>query len=79
MKHIDFHFVLALVAILATGGSLYLELNKANTEFEILNASTYSIVQGQSRDSMEDASMDLELDELGFQRFPPINLTALGV
>jgi len=65
MKHIDFHFSLALVAILATAGSLYLELNKANTEFEILNASTYSIVQDQPRDSRNDTSMELELDELG--------------
>lgn len=65
MKYIDFHFTLAIVAILATAGSLYLELNKANTEFEILNASTYSIIKNQSRDSMENASLDLELDELG--------------
>lgn len=64
-KYIDFHFALAVVAILAIAGSLYLEFNKANTEFEILNASTYFIIQNQSRDSMENASVDHELDELG--------------
>jgi len=65
MKYVDFHFSLALIAIFATAGSLYLELDKANTEFEVLNASTYSIIQDQSRSLMEDASMDIELDELG--------------
>lgn len=63
-KHVDFHFSLALVVIFGTAGSLYLQFNEANTELDTLNASTYSVVRSQKRDSMENASLNHELDEL---------------
>jgi len=63
-KHIDFHFVLALIAILGTAGSLYLQFNEANTEFDTLNASMYSVVKNQGNDPRESASLNYELDEL---------------
>lgn len=63
-KHIDFHFALALIAIFGTAGSLYLQFNEANTEFDILNASMYSIVRNQGSDLRESASLNQELDEL---------------
>ncbi len=64
-KQIDFHFALALIAILGTAGSLYLQFNEANTEFDTLNASMYSVVRSQERDVMENEALDHELDELG--------------
>lgn len=63
-KHIDFHFVLALIAILGTAVSLYLQFNEANNEFDTLNASMYSVVQSRERDLRDDASLNHELDEL---------------
>ncbi|MEK7076352.1 MAG: hypothetical protein AAB941_01685 [Patescibacteria group bacterium] len=63
-KHIDFHFALALIAILGTAGSLFLQFNEANTEFEILNASMYSVVKNQGNDLRENMSINQELDEL---------------
>lgn len=63
-KHIDFHFTLALIAIFGTVGSLYLQFNEANSEFEILNASAYSIFRSQGSDLRENLSLNQELDEL---------------
>lgn len=63
-KHIDFHFALALIAIFGTAGSLYLQFNEANSEFETLNASAYSIFRSQGADSRENISLNQELDEL---------------
>ncbi len=63
-KHIDFHFALALIAILGTAGSLYLQFNEANTEFDTLNASMYSMVKNQGSDLRESASLNYELNEL---------------
>ena len=64
MKYIDFHFVLALVAILGTAGSLYLQFTEANNEFDTLNASMYSAVRSQEMDLKENAYFDKELNEL---------------
>lgn len=63
-RHIDFHFALALIAILGTAGSLYFQLNEANNEFDTLNASMYSIVRNQESNFRENASLFQELDEL---------------
>lgn len=63
-KHIDFHFALALIAILGTTGSLYIQFNEANSEFETLNASAYSIFRSQGSDLREDLYLSQELDEL---------------
>lgn len=63
-KHIDFHFSLALIAILGTVGSLYLQFNEADTEFDTLNASIYSVVRNRGIDFREDVFIDQELDEL---------------
>lgn len=63
-KHIDFHFALALIAILGTVGSLYLQLSEANTEFDTINASIYSVVKNQGQDLRENVILDQELDEL---------------
>ena len=63
-KHIDFHFALALIAILGTAGALYFQLNEANTEFDTLNASMYSVVRNQESDFRENESFNQELDEL---------------
>ena len=46
-KHVDFHFVLALVVIFGTAGSLYLQFAQANVEFEILNGSMSSVIRIQ--------------------------------
>ena len=63
-KYIDFHFALAIIAIFGTAGSLYLQFNEANVEFDILNGSVYSIVRNQGSDLKEDATLNHELDEL---------------
>lgn len=63
-KHIDFHFALALIAIFGTACSLSLQFKDANSEFEILNASAYSIFQSQGSELKENASFSQELDEL---------------
>lgn len=65
MKYIDFHFALALIAIFGTAGSLYLQFSAANTEFDTLNASIYSVVQNQRIDLKENAYLDHELNKLG--------------
>jgi len=64
-KQLDFHLVLALIAIFGVAISLSLQFHQANTEFEILNASIYSVVRSQERDLRENASVDQELNELG--------------
>jgi len=64
MKHIDFHFALALIAIFGTAMSLYLQFSTANTEFDTLNASMYSIVKNQGNDLRESTSINYELDEI---------------
>jgi hypothetical protein len=64
-KHIDFNLVLTLIAILGTAGFVYLQFSDAKTEFEILNASTYSIIQSRGDDLRENISIKQELDELG--------------
>ncbi|HEY4474591.1 MAG TPA: hypothetical protein VJC06_01565 [Candidatus Paceibacterota bacterium] len=64
-KYIDFHFALALIAIFGTAGSLYLQLDEANSEFDALNASTYSVVRSRSNDARENSTLNSELDELG--------------
>lgn len=63
-KHIDFHFSLAVIAILATAGSLHLQFSEASSEFETLNASTYSVTRSHGKDLLESAVLDQELDEL---------------
>ena len=64
MKYIDFHFALALIAIFGTVASLYLQFSKANTEFDTLNASMYSVVKTQGNNLRENMSINHELDEL---------------
>ncbi len=63
-RHIDFHLALALIAIVGVATSLYLQFGEANTEFDTLNASMYSVVQSQGRDARDNASLNHELDEL---------------
>ena len=63
-KYIDFHFALALIAILGTTGSLSLLFDEANTEFDSLNASMVSVVQSRGIDLRENVVIDQELDEL---------------
>ncbi len=63
-KHIDFHFSLALIAIFGTAMSLYLQFSAANTEFDTLNASVYSVVKNQGNNLRENASLNYELDEI---------------
>ena len=63
-KYIDFHFALALIAIFGTAGSLYLQFNETNIEFDILNASMYSVVKNQGNDLRENVSLNYELDKL---------------
>lgn len=62
---LDFYFVLALVVILGTAGSLFLQFNYADIEFEALNASMYSIVHYRDTNSRESALIKIELDQLG--------------
>lgn len=65
-KHIDFYFSLALIVILGTAGSLYLQFNEANNEFETLNvnATMYSVMRSRQIDWRDDVSISYELDEL---------------
>ncbi len=64
-KHIDFHFALALIAILGTAGSLYLQFSEANVEFETLNGSMYSIIRNQkTMDSRESDALSQQLDQI---------------
>ena len=63
-RHVDFHLALALIAIVGVATSLYLQFNEANTEFDTLNASMYSVVQSQGRDARDNASLNRELDEV---------------
>ncbi len=63
-KHIDFHLALALIAIVGTALSLYLQFNEANAEFDILNASTYSVVRNRDNDLSENSAINKELDEI---------------
>lgn len=63
-KHIDFHFALAVIAIFGTAGFLSLQFNDANTEFDTLNASMYSVVKNQGNDLRANVSINYELDEL---------------
>lgn len=63
-EHVDFHFVLVLVAIFGTAGFLSLQFTDANTEFEIMGASMYSVVRTQGGDEKENISINHELDEL---------------
>ena len=65
MKHVDFHFALALIAILGTAGSLYLQFNETNTEIDTINASMYSVIRSQGSDLRESVAINQELDELG--------------
>ena len=65
MKYVDFHFVLALIAILGTAGSLYLQFNETNTEIDTINASMYSVIRSQGSDLRESVAINQELDELG--------------
>ena len=64
-KHIDFHFALAIIAILGTAASLYLQFNEANIGFDILDASVYSVIQSHGSELRESVSINQELDELG--------------
>ena len=64
-KFIDFHLALALVAIVGTAGSLYLEFARADIEFEALNASLYSVVRGNdSSEAKEGMLLSEEIDQL---------------
>lgn len=63
-KHVDFHFSLALIAILGTAGSVCLQFKEANDEFDALNASMYSVVRSQGSDLRDDIFISHELDEL---------------
>lgn len=63
-KHVDFHLALAIIAIFGTAGFLSLQFNNANSEFDTLNASMYSVVKNQGLDLRENASLNYELDEL---------------
>jgi hypothetical protein len=63
-KNVDFHFSLALIAILGTAASLYLQFNEANNEFNILNASMYSVVRSYGIDSKENMYLNQELNKL---------------
>ncbi len=64
-KHVDFHFSLALIAIVGTAVSLYLQFSDAGTEFDTLNASMYSVIRSQGRDLRDNTSLNHELDEVG--------------
>ncbi len=64
-KYIDFHFALALVAILGTAASLSLQFNQANSEFEILAASAFTLVHSQENSGIkENVSLNQTLDQL---------------
>lgn len=64
-KHIDFHFVLALIAIFGTAGSLYLQFAQADVEFETLNGSMYAVVRNQKTiDDREDAVLNRQIDQI---------------
>lgn len=64
-KHIDFHFALALIAIFGTAGSLYLQFDEANVEFEILNGSMSSIIRNQKTiDNRESDVLNQQLDQI---------------
>ena len=63
-KHIDFHFALALIAVFGTAASLFLQFSQANTEFDILNGSIYSVVRSRESDSEKDAVLHRELENL---------------
>ncbi|GEM_PF-6961038 len=64
-QRIDFHFTLAIIVILGTAGSLYLQFNEADNEFDTLNGSMYSIVRSRGIDLKEDEFINHELDKLG--------------
>lgn len=64
-KHIDFNFALAIIVILGTAGSLYLQFNEADNEFNTLNGSMYSVVRSEGIDSKENDFFNHELDKLG--------------
>ncbi len=63
-KYVDFHLALAVVAILGTAASLYLQFSEANTEFDTLNASTYSVIRSRGRDMRDNVSINRELDDV---------------
>jgi len=63
-KYIDFHFALAVVAIFGVAGFLSLQFSQANTEFDTLNASMYSVVRSQGSDLNDDVYIDHQLDQL---------------
>lgn len=65
LKLIDFHLSLALVAVVAVSGAVFLQFVEADAEFETLNGLSYSIVR--SRDSIDNAEISVlnnELDQL---------------
>jgi len=63
-KYVDFHFSLALIAILGTAGSLFLQFSEASNEFDTLNASMYSTVRNQGYNLRENTVLERELDEM---------------
>lgn len=64
-KHIDFHFALAVVVIFGVAGFLSLQFGQANTEFDTLDASIYSVVQSQkTMDDRESAALNHRLDQI---------------
>ncbi len=72
-KYVDFHFVVAIVVILGTAGSLSLQFNEANTEFDMINASAYSLIKNRPSSNVSEEFLisdleliDKELSELNF-------------
>ena len=63
-KYVDFYFALALIAILGTAGSLFLQFSEASNEFDTLNASMYSAVRNQGYNLRESTVFEQELDEM---------------
>lgn len=64
-EYIDFNFALALIAILGTAGSLYLQFAQASVEFETLNGSMYSIIRSQkTMDNRENDGLNQQLDQI---------------
>lgn len=64
-EYVDFYFALALIAILGTAGSLYLQFGEANVEFETLNGSMYSIIRNQkTMDNRESDVLSQQLNQI---------------
>lgn len=66
MKKLDFHFVLAMIAIFGSAASLYFQLQDAGYEYETLTSSMAPVIRDSNNASDINATIQLnqELNDL---------------